>query len=411
MSVFKQFLEDFQAEGEESGTYIRKINQLIEENNRYLNLDCNDLRTFPTTSKLYEQLILFPQKIIQVFDVVVNELVSTLHPSTPFSIHIHVFNIGNKHPMRDLSTDNIDQLVCVEGMITRVGDLIPDIRIATFVCSNCKHRAEVHRIGNRIDCPARCEQCHSPNTLRIDSTDCIFNDKQVVKMQEVPDQVPQGETPQSVTMFASEELFDCVKPGDKVEVTGIFRALPVRISPNRTTVRDVFNTFIDVLHYRKKVDKRFAVEGEELDDVQQVEEERRREEARLVELSHDENIYAKLTASIAPSIWSNCAFSSITEAVISVSAGSVRPRKLIVLAISSTLSICAFSCRSTALTVIPSDASATPIIAPSIVSSMSASFRFFAELLPITASVIYHRRGVFAIQKVVSFGNSVSSER
>ena len=95
MSVFKQFLEDFQAEGEESGTYIRKINQLIEENNRYLNLDCNDLRTFPTTSKLYEQLILFPQKIIQVFDVVVNELVSTLHPSTPFSIHIHVFNIGN----------------------------------------------------------------------------------------------------------------------------------------------------------------------------------------------------------------------------------------------------------------------------------------------------------------------------
>ena len=264
MSVFKQFLEDFQAEGEESGTYIRKINQLIEENNRYLNLDCNDLRTFPTTSKLYEQLILFPQKIIQVFDVVVNELVSTLHPSTPFSIHIHVFNIGNKHPMRDLSTDNIDQLVCIEGMITRVGDLIPDIRIASFVCSNCKHRAEVHRIGNRIDCPARCEQCHSPNTMRIDSTDCIFNDKQVVKMQEVPDQVPQGETPQSVTMFASEELFDCVKPGDKVEVTGIFRALPVRISPNRTTVRDVFNTFIDVLHYRKKVDKRFAVERKDL---------------------------------------------------------------------------------------------------------------------------------------------------
>lgn len=303
MSVFKQFLEDFQAEGEESGTYIRKINQLIEENNRYLNLDCNDLRTFPTTSRLYEQLILFPQKIIQVFDVVVNELVSTLHPSTPFSIHIHVFNIGNKHPMRDLSTDNIDQLVCVEGMITRVGDLIPDIRIASFVCSNCKYRTEVHRIGNRIDRPARCEQCHSPNTMRIDSNDCIFNDKQVVKMQEVPDQVPQGETPQSVTMFASEELFDCVKPGDKVEVTGIYRALPVRISASRTTVRDVFSTFIDVLHYRKKVDKRFVTEEEAMEEVQEVEEERKREEARLIELSHDEKIYEKLTASLAPSIW------------------------------------------------------------------------------------------------------------
>ena len=45
------------------------------------------------------------------------------------------------------------------------------------------------------------------------------------------------------------------------------------------------------------------------------------------------------------------------------------------------------------------DASATPINAPNIVSSMSASFRFFAELLPITASVIYHSSTDFSIQK------------
>lgn len=45
------------------------------------------------------------------------------------------------------------------------------------------------------------------------------------------------------------------------------------------------------------------------------------------------------------------------------------------------------------------DASETPINAPNIVSSMSASFRFFAELLPITASVIYHSSTDFSIQK------------
>ena len=303
MSVFKQFLEDYQAEGEENGTYIRKINQLIEENNHFLNLDCHDLQSFPTTSKLAEQLILFPQKIIQVFDVVVNELVSTLHPSEPFSIHVHVFNIGRKHPMRDLSTDNIDQLVCIEGMITRVGDLIPDIRIATFVCSSCKHQVEVQRIGNRIDQPSRCEHCHGQNTMQLDPNSCIFNDKQIVKMQEVPDQVPQGETPQSVTMFASEEMFDCVKPGDKVEVTGIYRAFPLRISASRSTVRDVFSTFIDVLHYRRKTDERYSVDEDDSNETQHVEEERRREEARLIELSRDEKIYEKLTASIAPSIW------------------------------------------------------------------------------------------------------------
>lgn len=45
------------------------------------------------------------------------------------------------------------------------------------------------------------------------------------------------------------------------------------------------------------------------------------------------------------------------------------------------------------------DASATPINAPNIVSSMSATFRFFVELLPITASVIYHSSTDFSIQK------------
>ena len=199
--------------------------------------------------------------------------------------------------------DNIDQLVCIEGMITRVGDLIPDIRIATFVCSSCKHQVEVQRIGNRIDQPSRCEHCHGQNTMQLDPNSCIFNDKQIVKMQEVPDQVPQGETPQSVTMFASEEMFDCVKPGDKVEVTGIYRAFPLRISASRSTVRDVFSTFIDVLHYRRKTDERYSVDEDDSNETQHVEEERRREEARLIELSRDEKIYEKLTASIAPSIW------------------------------------------------------------------------------------------------------------
>jgi len=34
-----------------------------------------------------------------------------------------------------------------------------------------------------------------------------------------------GETPHSVNVFAFDDLVDVVKPGDRVEITGIFKAV------------------------------------------------------------------------------------------------------------------------------------------------------------------------------------------
>ena len=151
-----------------------------------------------------------------------------------------MYNLEKKVAMRDLSTDTIDQLVSIEGMITRVSELIPDLRIALFRCSVCHHVEEVRRDGYRVENPERCSNCQTPGSMVIDHNSGYFVDKQLVKMQEVPDQVPEGETPQCVTLFAHEELFDAVKPGDKVEVTGIYKAVPVKVNRNMSTVRDVF---------------------------------------------------------------------------------------------------------------------------------------------------------------------------
>ena len=250
--------------------YIVKIKQIINENKTCLNLDCGDLRSFPTTERLYNQLINFPSTIIPIFDFVVNEVAQELAEGSgikPAPIHVRVYNLDKKVPMRDLSTDNIDQLVCIEGMVTRVGDLIPDLRIACFRCSVCHAEERVNRDGYRVENPTRCPHCLAKGSMQIDHNSGLFKDKQLIKMQEVPDQVPQGETPQSVCLYAHEELFDVVKPGDKVEVTGIYKAIPVRVNRKKSTVRDVFRTFIEVIHYRRQVDGRFTVEGDEVDEV------------------------------------------------------------------------------------------------------------------------------------------------
>ena len=43
----------------------------------------------------------------------------------------------------------------------------------------------------------------------------------MVKLQEVPDSIPEGETPHSVCLFAYDGLIDYPQPGDCVVVTGI----------------------------------------------------------------------------------------------------------------------------------------------------------------------------------------------
>ena len=40
--------------------------------------------------------------------------------------------------------------------------------------------------------------------------------------------MPAGQTPHTVSLYAHGDLVDKVQPGDRVTITGIFRAIPMR---------------------------------------------------------------------------------------------------------------------------------------------------------------------------------------
>jgi DNA replication licensing factor MCM4 len=80
---------------------------------------------------------------------------------------------------------------------------------------------------------------------------CLFTDKQHIRLQETPDEIPAGETPHTVTLFAFDDLVDTVRPGDRIEVTGIFRAIPSRSNPRMRSVKSIYKTYIDAIHFRR----------------------------------------------------------------------------------------------------------------------------------------------------------------
>jgi len=49
----------------------------------------------------------------------------------------------------------------------------------------------------------------------------------------------------------------------RVIVTGIYRAMPLRVNPRQRNVRAVYKTYIDVIHYRKADYKKLREREEE----------------------------------------------------------------------------------------------------------------------------------------------------
>jgi hypothetical protein len=107
-----------------------------------------------------------------------------------------------------------------------------------------------------------------------------FADKQIIKLQETPDEIPEGGTPHTVSVLMHDKLVDAGKPGDRVEVrielflvisiinpdvvlvyanyqfipfflllqiTGIYRAMSIRVGPAQRTVKSIFKVKIQAL--------------------------------------------------------------------------------------------------------------------------------------------------------------------
>ena len=86
--------------------------------------------------------------------------------------------------------------------------------------------------------------------------------------------MPEGETPHTVHLCVYEDLVDFIKPGDRVEAVGIYKAMAVRVNPLMRIFKNVYRTYIDVINFVRTDKKRFNVnmeQQEKNDDDQKME--------------------------------------------------------------------------------------------------------------------------------------------
>jgi DNA replication licensing factor MCM4 len=261
-----------------------------------LDLDCKDLLDFKATEGIYGQLVLFPQEVIPLMDLVVNEIFTEINSenlASTDSIQVRPNNLLSSVNLRDLNPEDVDKYICIKGLVIRCSNIIPDLRVAYFSCKRCGASTSRENIKGKISEPTKCEkiECQSPNSMFLVHNRCIFGDKQIIRVQETPDSVPDGQTPHSVTLCVYDSLVDYVRPGDRVEVCGIFKANPIRVNQRQRRLKSLFRTYLDVVHIKR-------IDGNNVKSLVDVD-----KTTAFDILAQHQNIYEILSNSIAPNIW------------------------------------------------------------------------------------------------------------
>jgi DNA replication licensing factor MCM2 len=152
-------------------------------------------------------------------------------------------------------------------------------------------------------------QCQSKGAFDVNAERTVYRNYQKITLQEAPGTVPPGRLPRHKDVALLGDLIDKVRPGQKIEVTGMFSRLRIcdvffglifrwtgiytnkfDASLNMKNGFPVFSTLIEANYILNSDDEKahtFTTEEER---------------AVFTELSARPNIFSRLVSSIAPSI-------------------------------------------------------------------------------------------------------------
>lgn len=230
--------------------------------------------------------------------------------------------------VRDVKAESIGQLVNVRGIVTRATEVKPMMAVATYTCDQCG--AETYQpisspsFTPLIMCPSQeCVTNKSGGRLYLQTRGSKFIKFQELRIQEHSDQVPVGNIPRSMSIYARGENTRVTQPGDHVAISGIF--LPLLRSGFRQAVQGLLSeTYLEchcITLMNKTEDDELGTE--ELSD----------EELRQIT---EEDFYEKLASSIAPEIYGH---EDVKKALLLLLVGGVEqaPRGM---KIRGTINIC-----------------------------------------------------------------------
>lgn len=287
-----------------------------------INLDINHLREWDPV--LTKHLIHYPLKLIPIFEKNLNEILdnfkgekvqtnTSIQEKKKDPIRVNFQGMLGPHLVspRGLTAELTNQFVGVQGIVTRISPVRPKLIYSSHYCEETKKGSikeysdkftisetetsynrtlnanfENGKAGTYMNNAVPVRDINS-NPLTFEYGLSKFRDNQTILIQEPPERTPLGQLPRSIEVILEDDLVDKVKPGDRVQINGVFKCVTNIGTPGNGFVKTIL-IGTDVQQLKNEVQQNeFS-----MDDMK-----------KIRELSKKKNVFEILSNSIAPGIY------------------------------------------------------------------------------------------------------------
>lgn len=308
------FLKGFK-DREGNYRYFDRINNMMASNSLSLVVDYIDLDSFDPD--LAKEITHKPDEYFDSFNQAILSILQEIHPDYGQEIRDKVrVRIGNytvQKGLREINADLIDKLVGVSGMVVRSSEVKPLAKKIGYRCANCNTVTEAELKGLVLKKPSKCPAC-SEKDLEMDPDSSIFIDFQLVRLQELPEDLPAGQLPHYVEVTVMGDLVDQCRPGDRIMLTGIIRIEQEQLSPQAKT--SLFRLRMEGNNIEYLGGRAGNKDTRSTDRIMISAD----DEKQIRTIAAKPDAYEKLVASFAPHVYGH---SEIKEAILLLIVGSV----------------------------------------------------------------------------------------
>ncbi len=221
----KEFLTRFKDKNGEY-KYVDAIDQMMPKNAKHIIVDYNDLVTEIEIERMFHEN---PDRILDAFSRAIKEALQTRFPDYAEKIkdevRVRIVNYPSERSLRQINAETIGAITSVSGMVVRASEVKPLAKELTFDCTECDTPTKVVQIkGMDVKIPVVCD---NPNCkgreFELKPEASKFIDFQIMRLQELPEDLPPGQLPHYIDVTIRQDLVDNARPGDRIVLTGIVR--------------------------------------------------------------------------------------------------------------------------------------------------------------------------------------------
>jgi len=289
---FRKFMREYKSGG--VVVYEQRIKEMCAGNKESLDVSFMELSKRAPTLAVY--VADAPKQMLQIFgDTAMSEVLKRHFPrynDIHKEIHVRISELPICDSLRDIRKIHLSTLIKVSGVVTRRTSVFPQLKHVKFDCPKCGYTsepvvqtsAEPVKMNSCLECSFK-----SRSGFPINMEQTLYRNYQKMTLQESPGSVPAGRLPRTKDVILLNDLIDQARPGEEVEVTGVYMNTFDGVSTKMNGF-PVFSTVLEANHLLKK-------DATNLTNITED------DEAKIRSLASDPRIVDRIVKSIAPSIF------------------------------------------------------------------------------------------------------------